>query len=189
MAVVTKAMGAFLVLMLLLMPYYTSEPMGQKEADALEKKVEEVSKNIQSAMDKLATAGAEDLRKQLEEALRQLARGAQLITDLKRMIDQLERAGRPAREREHRTQVAGSRASERGRRPQGSGGCAAERSREPQGAGLEQLQKENAELKAQVAQLRQENEEPQSPGRPSCKRRNEELKRIVDPLKAEETPG
>ena len=47
MAVVTKAMGAFLVLMLLLMPYYTSEPMGQKEADALEKKVEEVNKNIQ----------------------------------------------------------------------------------------------------------------------------------------------
>ena len=31
MAVVTKAMGAFLVLMLLLMPYYRSGPIGQQE--------------------------------------------------------------------------------------------------------------------------------------------------------------
>ena len=77
MAVVTKAMGAFLVLMLLLIPYYKSGPIAQKPIDDLAKKVEEVDKNIKDVVDKLATASAEDLRKLLERGASEARRGAQ----------------------------------------------------------------------------------------------------------------
>ena len=53
MAVVTKAMGAFLVLMLLLMPYYSSGPIGQQAAADLAKKVEQADLKIREVIDKL----------------------------------------------------------------------------------------------------------------------------------------
>ena len=89
MAVVTKAMGAFLVLMLLLIPYYKSGPIAQKPIDDLAKKVEEVDKNIKNVVDKLATASAEDLRKLLDEARKDLDDARKLIAELKRAVDQL----------------------------------------------------------------------------------------------------
>jgi hypothetical protein len=89
MAVVTKAMGAFLVLMLLLMPYYSSGPIGQQEADDLGKKVDQVQQNIQKAISALSTADAEDLRRRLEEALQQLGEAQKLIAQLQHDNDAL----------------------------------------------------------------------------------------------------
>jgi hypothetical protein len=89
MAVVTKAMGAFLVLMLLLMPYYSSSPMGQQTADDLATKVDQVKKNVQTVRDQLTGASNEDLRRLLEEALAQLDEARKLINELKRMNDAL----------------------------------------------------------------------------------------------------
>src|SRR5579863_6397236 len=89
MAVVTKAMGAFLVLMLLLMPYYSSGPIGQQEARDLAAKVEQVNQNIKAVMDELSTASAEDLRKRLEDALKQLDEAQKLITELQHANDAL----------------------------------------------------------------------------------------------------
>jgi multidrug efflux pump subunit AcrA (membrane-fusion protein) len=89
MAVVTKAMGAFLVLMLLLMPYYSSGPIGQQEASDLKDKVDQVDKNIQAVISELSKADAEDLRKRLEEALKELEEARKLIAELQHANDAL----------------------------------------------------------------------------------------------------
>jgi uncharacterized coiled-coil DUF342 family protein len=86
MAVVTKAMGAFLVLMLLLMPYYSSSPLGKDEAQDLAKKVQDADAKIKGVLDKL---GDKDLGKDLISAREELGSGAQLINQLKRYVDQL----------------------------------------------------------------------------------------------------
>jgi len=87
MAVVTKAMGAFLVLMLLLMPYYSSSPIGTKEAQELTLKVQAADATIKDVLNKLGDQSA--LGKDLETAHENLGSGAQLIGQLKRAIDQL----------------------------------------------------------------------------------------------------
>ena len=89
MAVVTKAMGAFLVLMLLLMPYYSSGPIGQQEASDLKDKVDQVDKNIQAVISELSKASTEDLRKRLEEALKELEEARKLIAELQQANDAL----------------------------------------------------------------------------------------------------
>ena len=89
MAVVTKAMGAFLVMMLLLLPYYSSGPIGQKAADDLAAKVEQINKEIQATIDSLKSASPEDLRERLEQALRELEEARKLIAELKRDNDAL----------------------------------------------------------------------------------------------------
>lgn len=89
MAVVTKAMGAFLVLMLLLMPYYSSSPMGQDTANDLAGKIEKVKKDVQEVRERLQGASNEDLRKLLADALAQLDEARKLIDELKRMNDAL----------------------------------------------------------------------------------------------------
>jgi cell division protein FtsB len=86
MAVVTKAMGAFLVLMLLLMPYYSSSPLGKDEAQELARKVQDADAKIKNVLDKL---GDKDLGKELASASEELGSGAQLINQLKRYVDQL----------------------------------------------------------------------------------------------------
>lgn len=86
MAVVTKAMGAFLVLMLLLMPYYSSSPLGKDEARDLARKVQDADAKIKGVLDKL---GDKDLGKDLVSAREELGSGAQLIEQLKRYVDQL----------------------------------------------------------------------------------------------------
>lgn len=86
MAVVTKAMGAFLVLMLLLMPYYSSSPLGRDEAQDLAKKVQDADAKIKGVLDKL---GDKELGKDLSSAREQLGSGQQLINQLKRYVDQL----------------------------------------------------------------------------------------------------
>jgi len=136
MAVVTKAMGAFLVLMLLLMPYYSSGPIGQKAAEDLAKKVQEVDKNIKAAMQELATASAEDLRKKLEEALKQLEEARKLLVEVQRANDALN--AQVARLEEDKKQLAAQAAQLQQRV-------------DALAARVNPLEKENAELRKRLA--------------------------------------
>lgn len=86
MAVVTKAMGAFLVMMLLLLPYYSSSPLGKDEAQDLAKKVRDADAKIQNVLGRL---GDSELRADLSAARDQLGSGQQLVNQLKRYVDQL----------------------------------------------------------------------------------------------------
>ena len=86
MAVVTKAMGAFLVMMLLLLPYYSSSPLGKDEAQDLAKKVQDADAKIQNVLGRL---GDSALRRDLNAARDQLGSGQQLVNQLKRYVDQL----------------------------------------------------------------------------------------------------
>jgi predicted nucleic acid-binding Zn-ribbon protein len=86
MAVVTKAMGAFLVLMLLLMPYYSSSPLGKDEAEDLARKVQDADAKIKGVLNRL---GDKELGKDLVSARVELGSGQQLIGQLKRYVDQL----------------------------------------------------------------------------------------------------
>jgi predicted nucleic acid-binding Zn-ribbon protein len=87
MAVVTKAMGAFLVLMLLLMPYYSSSPIGTKEAQELTRKVQDADAKIKSVLNQLG--GQSPLSQDLKTARQSLGSGTDLIKRLKRSIDEL----------------------------------------------------------------------------------------------------
>ena len=91
MAVVTKAMGAFLVLMLLLMPYYQSGPVGEKNAEDLAKKLEETQSQLSTILKELGqyTEDPRELRRLLEEARRRLTEAQALVARLKRDNDAL----------------------------------------------------------------------------------------------------
>lgn len=94
MAVVTKAMGAFLVIMLLLMPYYKSGPVGEKTAAELAKELNEAQKQLKHAIDNMKTSNIdprelERLKLLLEEAQRRLQQAQMLADRLKRENDQL----------------------------------------------------------------------------------------------------
>lgn len=86
MAVVTKAMGAFLVLMLLLMPYYSRSPLGKDEALSLARKVRDADEKIAGV---LGSLGAGDNNAILSSVREDLGSGQKLIDQLKRSIDQL----------------------------------------------------------------------------------------------------
>lgn len=90
MAVVTKAMGAFLVLMILLMPYYRSSPAYQKpvedvrrELDSLRKRLAEMQHNLGRFKD-----DPEKLKRELAAALEQIDQLKIKIADLERQLDQ-----------------------------------------------------------------------------------------------------
>lgn len=90
MAVVTKAMGAFLVLMILLMPYYRSSPAYQKpvedvgqELESLRKRLAEMQQNLGRFKD-----DPEKLKRELAAALEQIDQLKIKIGDLERQLDQ-----------------------------------------------------------------------------------------------------
>jgi uncharacterized membrane protein len=94
MAVITKAMGAFLVIMILLLPYYTSEPVAQRTAEQATEQVEQAKQQLQQAQEalkrgRLTDEEIEELLKKLEEALRQLEEALLYIRQLKIEVDQL----------------------------------------------------------------------------------------------------
>jgi hypothetical protein len=90
MAVVTKAMGAFLVLMVVFMQYYSSGPLGQNTAQQLTREIEQTQKNTVEALKRLLEkANPEDIAKLLEEARRRLEEARKLIEQLKRENDAL----------------------------------------------------------------------------------------------------
>ena len=94
MAVVTKAMGAFLVLMLLLMPYYSSGPVGEQNAAQLAQTITAAQKELDLAVQKLAQGKADpnEIAKLLDEALRRLREAQELMARLKRQR-RAQRAG------------------------------------------------------------------------------------------------
>lgn len=94
MAVVTKAMGAFLVLMLLLMPYYSSGSLGDKSAADAAKALAEAQQQLKAATEQLANRNPEDLAKSLEEARRRLEEAQKFIAQLKRDNDALNSQAR-----------------------------------------------------------------------------------------------
>jgi cell division septum initiation protein DivIVA len=90
MAVVTKAMGAFLVLMLVFMQYYSSGPIGQKTAADILQSIDDTEKDLAQASTKLSEhASPEEIAKLLDEARRRLAEARQEIEQLKRENDAL----------------------------------------------------------------------------------------------------
>lgn len=94
MAVITKAMGAFLVLMIVLMPYYTSDPVAQRTADEATEQVDHAKQKLQEAQDKLKKGRLTDeeidaLLDELDEATRQLEEALLNIHQLKIQVDQL----------------------------------------------------------------------------------------------------
>ncbi|MBS0250217.1 MAG: hypothetical protein JSR78_04050 [Proteobacteria bacterium] len=94
MAVITKAMGAFLVLMIVLLPYYTSDPVAQRTADEATEQVDQAKKKLQEAQDKLKKGRLTDeeidaLLDELDEATRQLEEALLNIRQLKIQVDQL----------------------------------------------------------------------------------------------------
>lgn len=90
MAVVTKAMGAFLVLMLIFMQYYSSGPIGQKTTADIRQTIEATEKEIAEALKKLPqNANPADIAKLLAEAQRLLEQARQQITQLQHENDAL----------------------------------------------------------------------------------------------------
>jgi archaellum component FlaC len=90
MAVVTKAMGAFLVLMILLMPYYRSAPTYQKpvedvrqELDSLRRRLAEMQQNLGRFKE-----DPEKLKRELAAALEQIDKLKIKIAGLERQLDQ-----------------------------------------------------------------------------------------------------
>jgi len=90
MAVVTKAMGAFLVLMLIFMQYYKSGPIGQQTTSDIKQTIEATAKEIAEAERKLAqNSSPADIAKLLAEAQRLLEQARQQIAQLQRENDAL----------------------------------------------------------------------------------------------------
>jgi cell division protein FtsB len=157
MAVVTKAMGAFLVLMLLLMPYYSSSPLGKDEAQELARKVQDADQKIKGVLDKL---GEQDLGKDLVSAREELGSGAQLINQLKRYVDQL--SAQVTRQEKIATLTAELEQLKR--------------DKTTLTARVAELEKQNADLKAENEQLKAEIER--------LKKRIAELEKLVEEQKA-----
>ncbi|CAN0506892.1 unnamed protein product, partial [Phaeothamnion confervicola] len=70
MAVITKAMGAFLVIMLFLLPYYTSNPVTEKMVEEATEQVEQVKREVQYAQIKLKTSKLS--QEEIDELIRRL---------------------------------------------------------------------------------------------------------------------
>lgn len=91
MAVVTKAMGAFLVLMLLLMPYYSSGPIGQQSAADLARQLEEARRQLADIRNNAGKFSEDpsELRKLLENVTKHLEDATRTMSLLKRDNDAL----------------------------------------------------------------------------------------------------
>jgi uncharacterized membrane protein len=94
MAVITKAMGAFLVIMILLLPYYTSDPVAQRTADKATEHVDQAKQQLKQAQDtlgkgRLTDEEIDELLRKIEEALRQLDEALLNIRELKAQVDDL----------------------------------------------------------------------------------------------------
>lgn len=94
MAVITKAMGAFLVLMILLLPYYTGDTKSQQTVDETRQRIDAAKAGLDSAVDKLkkgrlTDAEIDDLLKSLMLARDELVEAQNLIAQLRIKIDQM----------------------------------------------------------------------------------------------------
>lgn len=94
MAVITKAMGAFLVLMILLLPYYTGDTQSQQTVDETKQRIDEAKAGLDGAVDKLKKGRLtdqeiDDLLKSLMLARDELVEAQNLIAQLRVKIDQM----------------------------------------------------------------------------------------------------
>jgi len=80
MAVVTKAMGAFLVFMLLLMPYYPVDPVGEKNAAELAKALAEAQEKLKAASQN--GQSVEELQRLLTQARESLDQAQRTLAQL-----------------------------------------------------------------------------------------------------------
>jgi hypothetical protein len=94
MAVVTKAMGAFLVIMLLLMPYYSSGSLGDKAAAEAAQQLKEAQQKLQALAQQLSGRSPDEIAKMLQDALDRLAKAETAIAQLKRDNDALNAQAR-----------------------------------------------------------------------------------------------
>jgi hypothetical protein len=90
MAVVTKAMGAFLVIMLLLMPYYRGGPVYSEPMSKLRDQLEEVKKKLEDVEQNVRrfTDDPEELKRQVGMLLKRLDEAKVRVTELQRQLDQ-----------------------------------------------------------------------------------------------------
>lgn len=90
MAVVTKAMGAFLVLMILLMPYYKSNPTYQAPVKDLSKELNDVQKQLDDMKRKLGSDNSDPaaMRQELDESRQQIAQAQKSMDKLSKQLDQ-----------------------------------------------------------------------------------------------------
>jgi uncharacterized membrane protein len=94
MAVITKAMGAFLVIMILLLPYYNSGPVSQRTAEQAIESVDQAREQLREAQaalkkGRLTDEEIDEFLKKLEAALHQLEEALLYIQHLKIQVDQL----------------------------------------------------------------------------------------------------
>src|SRR5687768_5260413 len=83
MAVITKAMGAFLILMIMLIPYYSSDPGKAPGVDEMRQRLDKVAQEVKALMEGVGAISVEDLTQRLKDALQELERAQALIADLK----------------------------------------------------------------------------------------------------------
>lgn len=88
MAVITKAMGAFLVIMLMLLPYYTSNPVTQKISEETTEQVEKAKREVQEAQNKLKNSTLS--QEEIEELIRKLNIALALLDEALANIRQLK---------------------------------------------------------------------------------------------------
>lgn len=89
MAVVTKAMGAFLVLMLLLIPYYSSGSLGDQAAADVAKQLAEAEQQLKALSSKLNGMNPQAIAQALQQAQQHLAEANRNLSALKRANDAL----------------------------------------------------------------------------------------------------
>ena len=88
MAVITKAMGAFLVLMIILLPYYTSDPVAQRTAEETTEQVEKAKEQLQQAQAALKKGRLTD--EEIDELLALLVKAIQNLEEALLNIHQLK---------------------------------------------------------------------------------------------------
>ena len=93
MAVMTKAMGAFLVIMIMLLPYYTGDNAAQQTVDQTNAEIDKARAGLADAQDKLkkgrlTDAEIDELYKRLTIAEAALQEAQRLVAALKVDLDQ-----------------------------------------------------------------------------------------------------
>lgn len=177
MAVVTKAMGAFLVLMLLLLPYYTPDSTEDDAAELLRQlklldaKLDEVSTQLGDP-----SKTVEDLRKELDKITATTTLRAEVLAKLRGLINKAfsEIRRLEARVAELEAEIAPLREENERLREEN----------EKLTAEIEELRAVVEPLKAEVARLKEENERLLALVEP-LKAENEKLKKENEALKQE----
>lgn len=95
MAVMTKAMGAFLVIMIMLLPYYTGDNAAQQTVDQANAEIDKARAGLAAAQDKLkkgrlTDAEIDELYKRLTKAQDALQEAQKLVDTLRQKLDQKE---------------------------------------------------------------------------------------------------